>query len=99
MACKNRILARGDEGSPGKQGLKGDTGPAGPAGPVGSKGQPGVRGLQGPQGPQGAPGSLGQNWKQCFFKNVGDDKDSGLIKVNTELLLLLKKKSQSFSYG
>ncbi|KAM7449917.1 hypothetical protein ABFA07_002289 [Porites harrisoni] len=71
---------KGDEGSPGKQGLKGDTGPAGPAGPAGSKGQPGVRGLQGPQGPQGATGSLGGNWKQCFFKRVDDDKDSGLIK-------------------
>ena len=65
---------------------KGDPGPPGPAGPTGSKGEPGVRGLQGPQGPQGAPGSLGRNWKQCFFKSVNDDRDSGLIKVNNELL-------------
>ena len=41
--------------------------------------------VKGPPGPKGAPGSFGRNWKQCVFKNLNDGRDSGLIKVTTEL--------------
>ena len=26
-----------------------------------------------------------RNWKQCAFKNLNDNRDSGLIKVNAQL--------------
>ena len=70
----------GVAGSPGNQG---PLGPTGPAGPPGNKGDAGDQGPQGPQGPQGLPGSLGRNWKQCVFKNLAEDKDTGLIRVNS----------------
>ena len=37
-------------------------------GPKGAKGEQGNQGLQ-------------RNWKQCAWKNINEDKDSGLIKV------------------
>ena len=30
-----------------------------------------------------------RNWKQCVFKKMYDDRDSGLIKVTTELVVLV----------
>ena len=54
------------------------------AGPQGIKGGTGAKGEQGPPGPQGPPWTLRGNWKQCVFKNPGEGKDNGLIKVNTE---------------
>ncbi|CAH3174788.1 unnamed protein product [Porites evermanni] len=74
---------KGDTGPRGKQGPsgpKGLQGPSGSAGSPGNKGDTGARGSQGPTGPKGAPGSFGRNWKQCVFKNLGENKDSGLIK-------------------
>ncbi|CAH3174787.1 unnamed protein product, partial [Porites evermanni] len=74
---------KGDEGPRGKQGPsgpKGLQGPSGSAGSHGNKGDSGARGSQGPPGPKGAPGSFGRNWKQCVFKNLDDQRDSGLIK-------------------
>ena len=61
---------------------------AGSAGSPGNKGDTGARGSQGPPGPKGAPGSFGRDWKQCVFKNLNDGRDSGLIKVTIELVVL-----------
>ena len=83
---------KGDEGVRGPPGAKGPKGPSGPAGPPGKKGDAGAPGCQGPPGLQGSLGSLGRNWKQCVFKNLNDDRDTGLIKVSSELPL-----SQSIS--
>ena len=84
-----RIKGRqGARGSQGPQGSKGPQGPSGTAGPPGKKGDAGARGSQGPPGLQGPPGSLARKWKQCAFKNIDDNKDSGLIKVNTKLATL-----------
>ena len=90
---------KGDEGPRGKQGLpgtKGDTGLRGPAGPLGSKGDAGPPGSQGPPGPKGPQGPSGQavrNWKQCVFKNLNDDRDSGLVKVKAKVYLRIKSLS------
>ena len=84
---------RGRQGPPGPSGTKGEAGPPGakgPQGPSGSAGSPGnkgdtgARGSQGSPGPKGAAGSFGRNWKQCVFKNLDENKDSGLIKVKTQ---------------
>ena len=87
--------AKGDQGSPGKtgpQGPPGVMGPAGVNGKAGAKGQPGVQGPSGQKGQRGESGSSGlpgtpglmpfKNWKECAWKNVNEDKDSGLIKVS-----------------
>ena len=90
---------KGDEGPRGKQGLpgtKGDTGSRGPAGSLGSKGDAGPPGSQGPPGPKGPQGPSGQavrNWKQCVFKNLNDDRDSGLVKVKAKVCLRIKSLS------
>ena len=76
--------SKGDEGARGRRGVqgpKGATGLAGPTGARGSRGEKGVRGPQGPPGPKGAVGLLVKNWKQCVYKNLNDQKDTGLIKV------------------
>ena len=52
----------------------------GPRGDQGYDGKPGSQGLPGPQGP---PGTLTSNWKQCVWKNINDEKDTGLLKVNS----------------
>ena len=79
----------GVAGSPaGPAGPRGDKGEAGSAGSPGNKGDTGARGSQGPSGPKGAPGSFRRNWKQCVFKKMYDDRDSGLIKVTTELVVV-----------
>ena len=73
-------------GSKGEPGIQGRPGPAGPSGKqgnkgtrgqTGSKGEPGARGIQGPQG------TVRSNWKQCVFKSMNDETDTGFIKVNT----------------
>ena len=49
-----------------------------PGGHVGSRGK---KGDQGPPGPRGFSGFVTRNWKQCVYKNLNDDRDSGLVKV------------------
>ncbi len=78
---------RGDQGYDGKPGSQGppgnmgSQGPTGPVGPQGIKGDVGDKGSQGPPGSQGLPDTWRGNWKQCVFKNLNDDRDTGLIKV------------------
>jgi len=75
--------SKGDEGTRGRRGVqgpKGATGLSGPAGARGSRGEKGARGPQGPPGPKGANGLVVKNWKQCVYKNLNDDRDTGLIK-------------------
>ena len=82
-------------------GIPGIPGSAGPAGPAGASGSPGVQGPMGPRGdegkdgkpgsqglpgPKGPPGTLESNWKQCVFKNLNEQKDTGLIKVNIKVI-------------
>ncbi|XP_078367967.1 uncharacterized protein LOC144651823 isoform X1 [Oculina patagonica] len=77
---------RGDQGYDGKPGSQGPPGPKGPqgfmgpVGPQGVKGDAGDKGSQGPSGVQGPSGTVRGNWKQCVFKKLNDDKDTGLIK-------------------
>ena len=73
---------KGDPGSPGKTGPRG---PAGVNGKDGAKGEPGVRGPPGPKGERGQGLMPFKNWKECAWK---DDKDSGLIKVKFQELLV-----------
>ena len=56
------------------------TGSAGPPGPQGTKGETGVRGPRG-YGTSGLM-SFYKNWKECAGKDLNDDKEHGLIKVN-----------------
>ena len=63
-------------------------GPAGVNGKEDVKGEPGVQGPPGPKGERGQSGHPGnpglmpfKNWKECAWKNLDDDKDNGLIKV------------------
>ena len=79
------LQAPGNKGEAGPPGPKGPQGPSGSAGSPGNKGNAGARGRQGPPGPKGASGSFARNWKQCVFKNLHDGRDSGLIKVKTQL--------------
>ncbi|XP_078367976.1 uncharacterized protein LOC144651830 [Oculina patagonica] len=71
---------QGYDGKPGSQGSPGLTGPQGLTGLVGPQGTKGNAGDQGPPGIQGSPGTLRANWKQCVFKNLNEEKDTGLIK-------------------
>ena len=73
---------RGQAGDKGEAGTLGTPGSTGREGPQGIKGDAGDKGSQGAPGPQGLPGTLGSNWKQCVFKNLNDDRDIGLVKVN-----------------
>ena len=82
----------GREGAKGDQGIPGKTGPQGPPGPSGkpgANGKDGAKGERGESGLNGTPGNPGlmafKNWKECVWKNINDDKDQGLIKVNTFL--------------
>ena len=90
--------AKGDQGIPGKTGPQGPPGPSGKTGANGNDGAKGERGAQGPPGQKGERGESGlsgtpgnpglmafKNWKECVWKNINDDKDQGLIKVNTFL--------------
>ena len=68
------------------QGKTGPQGPPGDKGPAGVKGKEGAKGEPGAQGPPGQIWELGpmpfKNWKECVWKNVDDNRDSGLIKVS-----------------
>ena len=84
---------KGDQGSLGKTGPQGPPGSPGINGKNGAKGEPGVQGPPGHKGQRGESGTSGipgtpgvmsyKNWKECAWKNLNDDKDHGLIKVNT----------------
>ncbi len=99
--------AKGDQGNPGKTGPQGPPGLKGTPGINGTDGAKGEPGVQGPPGQKGQRGESGKsgisgtlgaksfNWKECVWKNLNDDRDSGLIKVNdivkiTHKLLLNK---------
>ncbi|KAL9975834.1 hypothetical protein ACROYT_G013040 [Oculina patagonica] len=71
---------QGAMGPRGDQGYDGKPGSQGPKGPQGTKGDAGNKGSQGPPGPPGTASSCRKNWKQCVFKNLNDEKDTGLIK-------------------
>ena len=53
----------------------------------GNNGPPGIKGVKGEQGSKGEKGEIVNsavsqtNWKQCMWKNLNDDRDSGKIKV------------------
>ena len=83
---------KGDPGSPGKTGPRE---PAGVNGKDGAKGEPGAQGPPGPKGERGQSGHPGnpglmpfKYWKECAWKDLNDDKDSGLIKVKLRELLV-----------
>ena len=64
----------------------------------GAKGEPCVRGPPGPKGEHGQSGHPGnpglmpfKNWKERAWKDLNDNKDSGLIKVKFQELLLSPK--------
>ena len=88
---RNHEPTRRSQGYDGKPGSVGSPGPKGTqgatrlVGPQGIKGATGAKGSQGPPGPKGPPGTLRGKLKQCVFKNIGEGKDNGLIKVNTFL--------------
>ncbi|XP_068689799.1 collagen triple helix repeat-containing protein 1-like [Montipora foliosa] len=71
---------KGEEGVRGHPGSKGSQGAPGKEGSPGNKGEAGSQGPPGPPGPKGAEASFVRNWKQCFFKNLNDGRDNGLIK-------------------
>ena len=75
----------GRDGRDGNQGFTGTAGLAGPPGPQGTKGETGAQGPSGQKGECGA-GTSGLihhwNWKECAWKNLNEDKDNGLIKVD-----------------
>ncbi|XP_068682881.1 collagen triple helix repeat-containing protein 1-like isoform X2 [Montipora foliosa] len=73
----------GSSGLPGARGPPGSKGGEGARGGKGDKGDAGRQGLSGPQGPQGLQGpagSLSRSWKQCTFKSINDDRDTGLLR-------------------
>ena len=75
------------QGKTGPQGPPGDKGPAGVKGEEGAKGEPWT---QGPAGQKGEPGPMPfKNWKECAWKNLNDDKDSGLIKASFRVCQLM----------
>ena len=74
----------GKNGAPGMMGIKEDKGDEGSRG---SSGPSGIKGVKGEQGSKGEKGEIVNsavsqtNWKQCVWKNLNDDRDSGKIKV------------------
>ncbi|XP_068722418.1 collagen triple helix repeat-containing protein 1-like [Montipora capricornis] len=72
--------ARGPPGGKGDEGAQGKQGPRGGKGDKGDAGRQGLPGPQGPQGLQGPAGSLSRSWKQCTFKSINDEKDTGLLR-------------------
>ena len=84
----------GKNGAPGMMGIKGDKGHEGSRG---SSGPPGIKGVKGEQGSKGEKGEIVNsavsqtNWKQCVWKNLNDDRDSGKIKVQKYLENVMKK--------
>ena len=85
--------SKGEEGVRGHSGSKGSQGTPGKVGKPGSKGEAGSQGLPGPPGPKGAEASFVRNWKQCVFKNLNDETDNGLIKVNSQGIVCYLKKT------
>ena len=90
----------GRDGAKGDQGLQGKTGPQGPPGdkgPAGVKGEEGAKGETGAQGPPGQKWELNpmpfKNWKECAWKNLNDDNDSGLIKASFIVCRLIKNQT------
>ena len=73
----------GPQGSPRTPGINGQNGVKGEPG---VRGPPGLKGQRGETGTRGIPGNPGvmtyRNWKECAWKNLNEDKDHGLIKVN-----------------
>ncbi|XP_066030720.1 collagen triple helix repeat-containing protein 1-like [Pocillopora verrucosa] len=73
----------GKNGAPGMMGIKGEKGHEGSRG---SSGPPGIKGVKGEQGSKGEKGEIVNsavsqtNWKQCVWKHLNDDRDSGKIK-------------------
>ena len=71
-------------GSTGVTGIKGDIGDEGSRG---ISAPPGIKGVKGEQGSKGEKGEIVNsaasqtNWKQCVWKHLNDDRDSGKIKV------------------
>ena len=90
----------GNHGSPGAPGRDGRDGRDVRDG---AKGDQGLQGKTGPQGPPGDNGPAGQkgehgpmpfkNWKECVWKNLNDDKDSGLIKASFIVCRLMKNET------
>ena len=80
-----------DQGSPGKTGPQGPPGTPGVNGQNGAKGEPGLQGPPGQKGQRGESGISGpgvvahKNWIECAWKDVNDNNDQGLIKVNASL--------------
>ena len=85
---------RGQNGSPGKTGPNGSNGKKGEPGSSGAKGDAGWKGEKGDVAASGAISA--SNWKQCVWKNIGLNLNSGKIKVNLfskEILSLTQCKS------
>ena len=72
----------GKNGAPGMMGIKGDKGDEGSRG---SSGPPGIKGVKGEKGEIVNSAVSQTNWKQCVWKNLDDDRDSGKIKVQKYL--------------
>ena len=96
MELKDRLVIRGRRECLQKKGEKGNEGPRGKSGPPGMMGIKGTQGTLGDEGIKGDKGEKGEtatspssavpqtNWKQCVWKNLNDDRDSGKIKVRSE---------------
>ena len=63
--------------------MPGNTGPQGLPCPAGANGAKGEQGIPGPKGSHaGSSGMLAtRNWRECAWKNSGDNRDYGMIKV------------------
>ena len=90
---------KGVKRNTGTKGRERKWGPRGKSGPPGMMGIKGARGIVGNQGIKGVKGEKGEsvtspssavpqtNWKQCVWKNLNDDQDSGKIKVKKNVLI------------
>ena len=73
--CWDKLGEKGNEGS------RGNSGQPGKMGIKGARGVAGDQGIKGDKGEKGEDAVLQTNWKQCVWKNLNDDRDSGKIKV------------------
>ena len=85
--CKNG--SDGRDGRDGLNGINGTNGTDGKNGLDGKTGKDGKDGLNGRNGQDGAPGKPGENWKECAWMNVNDEKDVGLVKVKFSFEIVL----------
>ena len=76
-------------------GLPGARGPCGDKGESGDQGRPGARGEKGDAAAVGPIPAT--NWKQCVWKNIDDDKDSGKLKVKHRNRKWPRKKIKRYS--